>query len=49
MRHLFSTCLLSDGHYWLRIAASGKILECSACGFSSLADAIKDFRDRFGQ
>ena len=48
MRHLFSTCLLNDGYHWLRIATGGEILERSACGFVSLADALRDFYDRFG-
>lgn len=47
--HLYSTCLLADGHYWLRNAVTGEILERSACGFNYLADALKDFWDRFGR
>lgn len=47
--HLYSTCLLNDGYHWLRVAANGEILEQSQCGFMSLAEAIRDFLDRFGR
>ncbi len=47
MRHLYSTCLLADGFHWLRIAVGGEILERSQCGFETVADALRDFLDRF--